>query len=60
MDFRDWFILGCISFVGLAGTTFLFVYPSATNFVTYSGLQVTLMGAYHWMVIRDSKQQDAK
>lgn len=60
MDVRDWFILGCISFVGVAGTVYLFVHPSATNFATYSGLQVTLMGAYHWMVIRDSKEQDAK
>lgn len=60
MEVRDWFVLGCISFVGLAATLFLFKYPSATNFATFAGLQVTLMGAYHWMVIRDSKQKDAQ
>jgi hypothetical protein len=59
MDIRDWFVLGCISFVGLAATVFLFVHPSPTNFATFAGLQVTLMSAYHWMVVRDSKEKDA-
>lgn len=59
MDFRDWFILGHINLAGAAATVFLFKHPDTVNFVTWAGMLSTVIGFYHWMVIRDSKQADA-
>jgi hypothetical protein len=58
-DFRDYFILVHVNAAGIAGTVFLFMHADTGNFLTWSGLIATLVGTYHWFVIRDSKQADA-
>jgi hypothetical protein len=45
--------------IQIAGTAFIFKHPDTMNFVTWGTLCGTLTGAYHWMVIKDSKQKDA-
>jgi hypothetical protein len=59
MDTRDWVVIGLMGVIQLAGTIYLFVDRSPVNFVTWGTLCGTLISAYHWMVIRDSKQADA-
>jgi hypothetical protein len=59
MDIRDWFLMGSIGLLQVAATVFLFYKPTTENFVTWAGIAATLSGTYHWLVIRDSKMQDA-
>ncbi len=58
-DFRDYFILAHVNAAGIAGAVFLFRHPDPGNFVTWAGLIATLVGVYHWLVVRDSKESDA-
>jgi hypothetical protein len=60
MDLRDWFIILLHAGMWTAGTVFIFKHPSEVNFATWGTLGATMTGAYHWMVIRDSKQKDAE
>lgn len=59
MDTRDWVVIGLMATIQLAATVFLFKKPDPVNFATWATVCGTLTGAYHWMVIRDSKQADA-
>ena len=59
MDTRDWVVIGLMAAIQVAATVFVFKHPDPVNFGTWAGLCGTLTGAYHWMVIRDSKQADA-
>lgn len=58
-DYRDYFVLGAVSFSGLAACAFLFLYPSSVNFATWAGFEATLYGAYHWLCVSDDKRMDA-
>jgi hypothetical protein len=59
MDTRDWLVIALMAGIQIAGTAFIFKHPDTMNFVTWGTLCGTLTGAYHWMVIKDSKQKDA-
>ncbi len=59
MDFRDWFILAHVNAAGIVATIFLFKHPDALNFATWGATLTTIVGVYHWTVIRDSKEKDA-
>jgi hypothetical protein len=59
MDARDWFVLGVVTAIWLAGTAYLFLYPSPEVFAAWGALATTMIGAYHWLVIKDSKEADA-
>lgn len=59
MDLRDWVVIGLLAAMHVSATVFLFVERSPTNFVTWAGVTSTITCAYHWMVIRDSKEKDA-
>ena len=60
MDARDWIVIGLMAAIQTAATVFVFRHPDSGNFAIWSGLCGTLTGAYHWMVIRDSKMADAQ
>jgi hypothetical protein len=59
MDVRDWFILFHLNAAGVAATVFLFKHPEPMNFATYAGLLGTLVGCYHFFILKDSKTADA-
>ncbi len=59
MDTRDWIVIALMAAIQVAATVFIFLHPDTLNFVTYGTLVGGLISAYHWMVIRDSKQKDA-
>ena len=59
MEIRDWFVMAMMGATGLIASVALFLHFSAGAFVTWAGLQGTLIGAYHWFVIRDQKVPDA-
>lgn len=59
MDARDWAVIGLMAAIQLAATVFIFKHPEAINFATWATVVGGLISAYHWMVIRDSKEKDA-
>jgi heme/copper-type cytochrome/quinol oxidase subunit 4 len=59
MDIRDWIVIGLMAAIQIAATVFVFLHPDAVNFATWATVCGTLTTAYHWLVIRDSKQADA-
>lgn len=59
-DFRDWYIMVCITAFSGAATAYVFMHPSEASFVTACGTLTALVGLYHWFVIKDSKTPDAK
>jgi hypothetical protein len=59
MDTRDWIVIVLMAGIQLAATVFVFLHPDTVNFVTWATITGTLTGAYHWMVIKDSKTKDA-
>jgi hypothetical protein len=59
MDTRDWIVIGLMAGIQIAATVFVFKHPEAMNFATWATVVGGLTSAYHWMVIRDSKQADA-
>jgi hypothetical protein len=59
MDARDWFILFHLNAAGAAATAFIFLHPETANFVTWAGMLSTIVGSYHWFVLKDSKAPDA-
>lgn len=59
MDVRDWIVIGLMAGIQVAATVFIFEHPDAVNFATWATVCGTLATAYHWLVIRDSKQADA-
>ncbi len=58
-DVRDWFVIGVITCAWTAATVYLFVHPGIDSFTVWAGLAATMIGAYHWLVVYDSKHQDA-
>jgi len=60
VDVRDWVVIGLMAAIQVAATVFVFMYHDAVNFATWATVCGTLTGAYHWMVIRDSKTKDAE
>ncbi len=60
MDVRDWFLVVLHAVIWVAGTVFIFKHPSEVNFGVWGTLAATMTGAYHYLVIRDSKQADAQ
>jgi hypothetical protein len=59
MDFRDWFVMGSMASALMAATIYIFIHPTNEGFAVWGGVITTLTGAYHWLVIKDSKQEDA-
>jgi uncharacterized membrane protein len=59
MDTRDWVVIILMAIIEIAGIVFIFKHPEIANFVTFGTMMGALISAYHWMVIRDSKQADA-
>ncbi len=51
--------MGTLAFLIGASTVFLFKYPSAAVFGLWCGLVATEVGAYHFLNVRDSKENDA-
>lgn len=58
-DLDDWFVALLVGGAWAASTVFLFLHYSDMNFVTWSGFGVTIVGAYHWMSVRDDKEKDS-
>jgi hypothetical protein len=58
-DFRDFFILAHVNAAGIVGTVYLFLHPTPEVFAAWCGLIATLVGCYHWFVVRDQKIPDA-
>ena len=59
MDTRDWIVIGLMGLIQGAATVFVFKHPDAMNFATWATVCGTLVTAYHWIVVKDSKQADA-
>ncbi len=59
MDFRDWFVMAHVNAAGIAATVFLFKHYDPLNFATWATMLGTIIGCYHWFVLKDSKQADA-
>jgi O-antigen/teichoic acid export membrane protein len=59
MEVRDWIVIALMASIQLAATVFVFVHPDSMNFATWATVVGGLVTAYHWIVIRDSKQADA-
>jgi hypothetical protein len=60
MEVRDWFIIFHVNAAGIAATVFLYKYPVTANFGIWATTLATIVGCYHWFVIRDTKVADAK
>ena len=60
MDARDWVVIGLMAAIEIAATAFLFYRPDSVNFATWATVCGTLITAYHWIVIRDSKTPDSR
>lgn len=63
MDIRDWFVMAVVTAAWAAGTAFIFEFGSKEHAVAlitaWGSICVTMIGAYHWLVIHDSKTKDA-
>lgn len=59
LNFRDWFVMSISTSLWLAATVFLFLHAGEANFATWGTFSGAMLGAYHWMVIRDQKVRDA-
>lgn len=59
LDTRDWFVLGTVTCAWVASTVYLFIHPSEGAFATWGALAGTMTGAYHYLVLLDSKRPDA-
>lgn len=58
-DFRDYFILVHANAAGIATGVYTFTHADIATFATWCALLTTLIGAYHWFVLKDSKTPDA-
>ena len=58
-DARDWVVMGLVTGGWVAGTVFLYLFPSSVNFATWSGLTATICGVYHFLSVSDDKRVDA-
>lgn len=58
LDLRDYFILAHVNAAGIMGTVYLFMNRTDSNFVSWCGLIATIVTAYHWFVLRDTKIPD--
>lgn len=59
MEVRDWTVIALLAGMHVSATVFIFLHPDTANFVTWAGVTSTITCAYHWLVIRDSKEKDA-
>lgn len=57
-DYRDWYVIIHISAFASAVMTYAFKYPSPAVFATACGTLTTVIGMYHWFVIKDDKEKD--
>lgn len=51
MRARDWFVMVLTALLWVASTVYLFKHADDTNFQTWAALAVTVLSAYHWMVL---------
>jgi len=58
-DVRDAFVILLHAAAWAAATVYLFKHPDFQTFVTWCGFGGTISTAYHWIVIKDSKMEDA-
>lgn len=63
MDSRDWFIMGAVAAAWAAGTAFIFKFGTTEHAIglltAWGSVCATMTGAYHWLVVHDSKTKDA-
>ncbi len=59
LQLRDWLVMGFVTAAWIVSTVFLCMHPTGTNFATWSALAATMTGAYHWLVLLDTKRPDA-
>ncbi len=57
-DLRDVFIFVMVSAAWIAGTVYLFYNRTDLNFATWATFSATILGAYHWISMRDDKEKD--
>lgn len=50
--------MGAVAAAWAAATVYLFKHASDVNFATWGTISATMVGVYHWICIRDSKQED--
>jgi hypothetical protein len=55
----DWIIMAIVTMLVIAATVYLFIHPSESAFLTWGGIVGTITSVYHWLVVHDSKVQDA-
>jgi len=58
-DCRDWFVMGTIAAAWTAATVYLFKFHSEVTFAAWCGLCENMVGAYHYINVRDQKEADA-
>jgi hypothetical protein len=58
-DIQDAFVMLLHAGAWIAATWFIFLHPDTTNFITWSAFGGTISTAYHWLMIKDSKIEDA-
>lgn len=59
MHFTDWFVLGNVTAIFLVATVYVFMHPSAEAFAVWGTACATVVSAYHWLTVKDSKEKDA-
>ena len=58
LDIRDWFVLASLCTILIAASIYLFKHPSDVNYAAWGAVCGTLISAYHWLTIRDDKEDD--
>jgi hypothetical protein len=51
--------MAIVTMLVIAATVYLFIHPSESTFLTWGGIVGTITSVYHWLVVHDSKVQDA-
>jgi hypothetical protein len=59
MQFIDWYIAAHVGIAELALLTLAFLHPDPGIVAAVCAAVPTILGLYHWFVLRDAKQQDA-
>jgi hypothetical protein len=59
VDFRDWYIAIHVGAAEFALLTLAFLHPDPVIVGAVCGAVPTILGLYHWFVLRDSKTPDS-
>lgn len=58
-DAKDWIVAVLHAISWTSATIYLWCHPSDINFATWCTYSAGVSTAYHWLLIKDSKIQDA-